>query len=294
MSDKKDIKAELSPPYTIVVRTDAAFRGVCYKIISNEEFLQIHSREKSQLVYWSEIVQRMHVCAATSVKRIKKWFDATIAAYNAENHYGFCAGLRGLIEACADSSYTLSKVIDPICAEFAHIEAALNARAKRFILSEAIEDELIHYSHARALAPSERGTSPKSHKAQHPRVYMDSVRDPAVRDFYSELCQVSHPSAMSLNPFLTSTDDYALILHPVNVDGALNDSVLRERKQAIVAAATMAIGPAMCVLKMINEFDTPMTESLRTSDDALQPIVESDLWREMARKIRVSKEAAER
>jgi hypothetical protein len=55
----------------------------------------------------------------------------------------------------------------------------------------------------------------------------------------------------------------------------------------------MAIIPAMCVLKMINEFDTPMTESLKTSDGALQPIIETDLWKEMARKIRVSKEASE-
>ena len=129
IDNKKEI--QISPLYNVILELEPKIRGVAYNYTNPEDFLKIDSIEEMQLVYWSEIIQRMHVCAATSIKRVKKWFDAVSNAYDAENYYGFCATLRGLVEACADTFYSTSKIIEPICANFSAVEIALNGHAKK-------------------------------------------------------------------------------------------------------------------------------------------------------------------
>src|SRR6266478_5778929 len=104
----------LSPLYNVILEVEAAIPGVSYNYTSLAEFRNVKTVEEFQLIYWNEIIQRAHLYAATSIKRIKKWYDAFQAAYQAENYYGFCAGLRGLIEACADSAHTGQKISFPI------------------------------------------------------------------------------------------------------------------------------------------------------------------------------------
>jgi hypothetical protein len=288
-SDDKQ-EPQLSPLYSVILDVEPKIRGVVYNYTSGENFLKIDSIAEMQLVYWSEIVQRMHVCAATSIKRIKKWYDAANSAYNADNYYGLCASLRGLVEACADTFYTAGRIIDPICTNFATIENALKGNATKVLLSEPIEDELIHYVFARKITTPEQGTVPISHEAKQVRTYLDSIADQGVLDLYAELCQVSHPSTISLLPFLLSTKEHSLILHKEQIDSQLNDNLLKRHKAAILTASNMSILPSMCILKLINEFDTPITEALRTDEQPLQPAIKSDLWKDMAGKIRASRE----
>ncbi len=265
-------------------------RGVVYNYTSGEDFLKIDSIAEMQLVYWSEIVQRMHVCAATSIKRVKKWYDAANSTYNADNYYGLSASLRGLVEACADTFYTAGRIIDPICTNFATIENALKGDATKVFLSESIEDELIHYVFARKISMSEKAAVPNSHAAKQVRTYLDSIADQGVIDLYAELCQVAHPSAISLLPFLLSTKEHSLILHKELIDRQLMDNLLKRHKAAILTASNMSILPSMCILKLINEFHAPITEALRTDEQSLQPAIKSDLWKDMAGKIRASRE----
>jgi len=201
-----------------VLELDQRIRGVAYNYTPDQDFLKVDSIEEMQLIYWSEIIQRIHFCAATSIKRVKKWYDAMQAGYKSENYYGFCSAIRGLIEACSDTFYTVSKVMDPICSEFSIIEKALNGKAKKVLLSEGIENELIHYIFARKLTAAEKRRFHPSHDAKQARAYLDSVQDQAVLNLHLELCQVSHPSQVSLVPFLLSTDEYSLILHKFDVN----------------------------------------------------------------------------
>jgi len=286
-NDKKE--PQLSPLYSLILDVEPKIKGVAYNFISAEDFLKIDSIAEMQLVYWSEIVQRMHVFAATSIKRIKKWYDAANSAYNVDNYYGVCASLRGLLEACADTFYTASKIIEPICKNFITIETALKGHATKVLLSEPIENELIHFVYARKIDRSEKGKVPNSHEARHVRTYLDSIDDQEVLDLYAELCQVSHPSAISLNPFLLSTDEHFLILHKENIDRNLNDNILKRHKKAILSASLMSVLPSMCILKLINEFDAPITEALRTDENPLQIAIQSDFWKNLEVKIQQSK-----
>ncbi len=284
-------QSQLSPLYSIVLELDKKIRGIAYNYTSEQDFLKVDSVEEMQIIYWGEIIQRMHVCGATSIKRVKKWYDAIQVAYETENYYAFCSALRGLVEACGDTFYTVSKIIDPICSEFATIEQALNGHANKTLLSETIENELIHYIFARKLTKAEKSKSPPSHDAKQVRAYLDAVQNQAVEDLYAELCQVSHPSQVSLVPFLLSTAEYSLVLHESDVDAELNKHLLQRHKTAILAVSRLAVLPAMCVLKLINEFDVPLTENLRTDEGVLAPATESPLWKRMAQQIEASKKA---
>lgn len=288
---EKQEQAQLSPLYNVVLELDQKIRGVAYNYTPEQDFMNVDSIEEMQLIYWSEIIQRVHVCGATSIKRVKKWYDAMQTGYETENYYGFCSATRGLIEACSDTFYTVSKIMDPICSEFATIEKALNGHAKKVLLSKGIENELIHYIFARKLTKAEKSNSPPSHDAKQVRAYLDAIKDQSVLDLYAELCQVSHPSQVSLVPFLLSTDEYSLILHKTDVDAELNKHLLQRHKQAILEASKLAVLPAMCVLKLINEFKAPLIEALRIDEEALASATASPLWNKIAKQIEASRKA---
>ena len=290
---KRQEQPQLSPLYSVVLDLDEKIRGVAYNHTPENDFLKVRSIEEMQLIYWSEIVQRMHVCAATSIKRVKKWYDAMELAYQAQNYYGFCSALRGLVEACSDTFYTVSKIIDPISSSFSIIERALNGHAKKVLLSADIENELIHYIFARKLAKAEKAKSPESHDAKHVCTYLAAVKDQAVLDLYAELCQVSHPSQVSLVPFLFSNDDSSFVLHTSNVDAELNKNLLQRHKSAILTASNFAVLPAICLLKLINEFKAPLIEALRTEEGALTPADDTPLWKHMKQQIDASRKANE-
>lgn len=277
---------QFTPLYDIVLQVEPKLRAVEYKFTPLKNFCRIDSIDELQLVYWGEIVQRLHACGATSIMRFKKWCHAAVTAYHADNYYGFCASLRGLIEACADTYYTISKVTSPVCENFAMIERALRGKAIDPLFSESIEEELIHYTHARKLSRAEKVDCEESHIARQVRTYMDSIGEQSIQDLYSELCQVSHPSAFSLVPFLVQeNDDSPLMLHQVHIDRELNDEILTRHGEAIATASNLTVVPAMCMLKLINEFDAPYTEALRTDATVLAFAEQSEMWRDMVQKI---------
>lgn len=282
---------QLSPLYSVVLTLDEKIRGVAYNYTPDDDFLKVGSIEEMQLIYWSEIVQRIHVCGATSIKRVKKWYDAIQLAYQAKNYYAFCSAIRGLVEACCDTFYTVDRIINPICSAFAAIEVALNGKAKKVLLCESVEDDLIHYIFARKLTKSEKDKSLPSHNAKQVTAYLESVQDHGVRDLYAEMCQVSHPSQVSLVPFLLSTQEHSLLLHRSDVDDELNKHLLRRHKGAILTASNFAVLPAMCLLKYINEFNVSLIEALRTDEEALEPARDTPLWQSMKKQIDASRAA---
>lgn len=115
----------LSSLYSYIVELESYFAKVVYKFTPNDEFSAKKSIKELQCVYWSEIVQRLHVCGVTTVLRVKKWYEAINISYQGGNYYGFCASLRGLLEACADSFSTTGKILIPISEHFSYISSAI-------------------------------------------------------------------------------------------------------------------------------------------------------------------------
>lgn len=269
---------QLATYHDAVVRILAGVGGIQYKYTTADEFKAIKEIGESQLVYWCEMIQRLHACSATSLLRIDKWCEAATNAYEQKNYYGLCASLRGLIEACSDSFYTLARVLTPICDNYKTIAVALEGEAKTVLLSEKIENELIHYVFARKLTASEKTTFAPEHSAKQVREYLQALADPAVDALYAELCQVSHPSFMSLIPFMMETKELGLFLHRSKVDRELNDNLLDRHAAAIEGALKLGVVIAACGLRVVNAFPAYVVETLHASDDELRVLEDSGVW----------------
>jgi hypothetical protein len=277
----------LSDLYTILYEVENYIAKPVYKFLPEEDFKKIDTVEESQLVYWSEIIQRFHICSATSLLRIKKWFDAMQSAFEVENYYGFCASLRGLLEACSDSFYTIGRVILPITDNFQNIKKAISGEAQKIILAEDLETQLIHYTHGRKLSKSDKQNFPSSHNAKQIREYLQSINSESLEDLYSELCQISHPSTMSFLPFMTELDNLGLTLHNEKIDSHLILNILKRHRETIYSTTSFALGPSLCGLKIINSFNLEFLESLKTDEKAFIYFEKNKLWQEIMQKIEV-------
>lgn len=290
MSKKRDNpKQEFSEIYSLLKEFVYSINGIVYKIMSDDEFKKLTKIEEVQYIYWIEIIQRTHFCGVTSIQRVFKWLDSVNISFRENNYYGFCASLRGLIEACADSFYTSGKICTPLASNFGQIEKALNFKATGSLLSESIENELIHYTFGRKLSSDERRNTPESHKALNVIKYLDSLNEPKIKELYSELCQVSHPSTMSLEPFFYADEEHDLILHNQKNDANFNQRILDEYRTEILLAIRYAIVPAIGLLKIINEFKAESIESLKVNDILFLYIGESDFLKDLMTEIEKSK-----
>lgn len=105
-----------------------------------------------QRTYWTEILQRSHWTAISTIQRNIKWMEGISLSLGSSNMFLFAAALRGFIEACADSLTTLALVLLTLAKHFRRIKLALTGQIRNnevFIIPE-LEDELIHFAFAKA------------------------------------------------------------------------------------------------------------------------------------------------
>ena len=272
------MKHSLSDLYAVLDEVNDHISKVAYNFLPKEEFMKIDNVEEMQLVYWSEIIQRFHICSATSLLRVKKWYEAMQASYEADNYYGFCSAMRGLLEACSDSFYSIGRVILPIADNFKHIKKAIDGKAQKTILAEELEHDLIHYIYGRKLSRPEKRSFSASHNAKQVREYLSAISSKPLDELYSELCQISHPSIMSFLPFMTELDGHGLTLHNEKIDNILNKNLLERHRETIYSTTVYALGPSLCGLRLINTFNSPLLDSLKTNPKAFNSLEEYELW----------------
>lgn len=261
-----------------------------YTFISIEEFNKLPIIEL-KYVYWFETIQRFHICGLTTLLRLKKWYEAIESAYKSQNYYSFCASLRGGVEACADSWYTLNVCVTTIAENFSNIKLALdrdpNSENKIFISTE-IENMLIHYTYGRKLTKDEKSRCKPSHNAETVKTYLNSLKDEKIIKLYSELCQITHPSAYSLSPFFLEISDGEQFVHSTVIDKLLIDNILTEYIDEIINTLTIALGPAFCSLKIINLLFGYKKNHLITDENLLRSLPEYKFWTILEEKIKKS------
>ncbi|WP_077261235.1 hypothetical protein [Vibrio campbellii] len=257
---------------------DQKIARVGYRYQEMENFAKIDNVEELQFVYWNEMLQRYHFCCATTLLRLKKWFEALKLSYDAENYYGFCTALRGIIESCADSFYLFGKITYAFADNFSHIKQAVTGQSKIALLSEEAENELIHYMYARKLTKEEKNSAPSCHNVKLVSDYLNVMKSEKLNELYSELCQVSHPSMLSLIPFVYSTEEHAIILHGDTVDSSLNKGLINRFDETIYQATILAIIPALTGLRIINSLNANVLKPLETDESAFGVLDGSAYW----------------
>ncbi|CAM2892871.1 hypothetical protein [Acinetobacter celticus] len=281
-----DIK-QLENFYSIFLEIENSVSQISYKYISVDEFKKLTPIEW-HYKYWYENIQKFHICGLTSILRLKKWYEAVESAYKSQNYYGFCAALRGGIEACADSFYSLNGCVVTIAENFSLIKLALEKvplDIDKFSISQELEDSLIHYSYARKLTNSEKVKCDNSHNAEQVRTYLNSLKNEKIIELYAELCQVTHPSAYSLTPFFINISENEQCYHSLDIDKKLMDKILLNYVNPIINTIEVTLGPALCSLKIVNLLFDSIDNHLRTDENLLIILSEYKFWQILEEKI---------
>jgi hypothetical protein len=180
-----------------------------YTFMPVHEFRALTDVREVNRVYWHEMLQRAHLGAATGLLRQQRWLEAADLGASAPNFLAFAACLRGFIESSADIWDGLNGVASTFAADFGRVQLAIGGRLDYPLLSQGLEDRLIHFQFARKPKPEEPHLP--VHRAKHVKEYLSNLQGAdtgPVHDCYSELCAVTHPGAESLLwfTFTESTD----------------------------------------------------------------------------------------
>ena len=232
-----------------------------YTFMDDEEFKDLSLRDLSEgmRVYWSEILHRAHLTAATAILRSRRWLSGVVHARAENNLLVFAAALRGLMESAADASTAL--IDTPLTLARSHSsisEALAGGRTTAMSISSKVEDELIHYSHARGLHGPERANAPQSHKARHVQEYLKIFGDQNadhVRQCYSDLCDLTHPAASSVAMWLSPVDPAGLEFRlSTNQDEAFIAGLLRDYPTVPLELLMFAFNGPVITLNVLNYF----------------------------------------
>ena len=245
--------------------------GYRYRFMPEEQFRALSTVGDITRIYWTEMLYRVHMAAATSVLRSQRWVEGTLSAFEADNHLAFGASLRGLIEAAADTNEALLRVPKTLAFDLHSVYTAVHGKmTDGFVSSPDLEEALIHYSHGRKLEKGSMG--PKSHRAKTTREYLSRIdfADGAMSNCYSELCELTHPASRSVQVFFKpydSKDD--LVLEP-QWDRAYTLGLCIRHDTALKHVLYLAFNAPVICLRLLNMFDvdavrTPAADKIDTS-----------------------------
>lgn len=164
------------------------------------------------------------------------------------------------------------------------ITDALSKKRRDFYGCKDLEDELIHFTHARYIPPNERKKVPSSHQARFTNKYMEVLRSGkigGVDECYRTMCDLTHPGASSVwmwfhwiadEAFVSSAKEHAIIVDQ-----------LRRHRDMLPDLLMFAFNPAIVTLRVLNHFPTPEFHTPQIRDWDLSSI---SLWRKCEEALR--------
>ena len=231
-----------------------------YSFVDDGEFLELLTRDVNEgtRVYWIEMLSRAHIAAVTGILRSRHWVSAILSAYSEQNALGFAAAFRALMESAADTSDGLRST-PPTLAHLHHeISEALAGRTTVMFGSKELEDDLIHYTHARFLKPDERDSLPRSHKALRPSALKDLKElgnTDKVTAAYRFLSDLTHPAAASVWIWLSQVGGTGLefTLSPKQGEAVIS-AFLEVYETVLLDVLMLAFNTPVVVLDTLNQF----------------------------------------
>jgi hypothetical protein len=246
------------------------------------EFATLSGIAERNQVYWREILFRAHFGASTGMLRLNAWLRGSERALVDGNVLMLAAGIRGFLEACADTRQGFSDVAPTLADCHTVVSRAINGElSEQIVLAPELENTLIHFSYARRLSA---GEAPALHSAATAKdcvsVLLESAPD--VVDVYHALCDYTHPAAASLFLFGgerthpdTLTFDPGAGPHKLAEIVALSEHVGK-------VALILAVAPLVTALKTLNEFAfAPVATPWARGVD----LGFSDAWRELNKRL---------
>lgn len=230
---------------------------IIYHFMSSEEFQKITEDDPSEgnSQYMKEILYRAHFASISSLARNIEWLKGMKVAYENGLYLPFASSMRSLIESTADSFDALVQTGVTIAEHNKIINQRLNKQGDGFITISELEEDLIHYSHARKIEKGEQ--VPKSHKAKTAAEYVRQLDQKTAMSFYEcygVLCQLTHPAAQGVLHMMPSINDSEFTFEEKFGKEKI-DLLLSEYHKLIPDLLSYAFNPGLLTLKVLNYID---------------------------------------
>ncbi len=244
----------------LIDELDLARMTTRYPFESNDEFENLirDNPRKGMRIYWEEILSRSHLCSITGILRTRHWVSAVVSATRDKNLLSFAAAFRGLIESAADTSFSLRAVPLTLAHLSSRIIDILSGRSDQQLGSSELEENLIHFAHARHLSGPEAKKHPPHHKARPTREYIDILERGNVANVvqcYREMCDLTHPGQSSVWMWMKHKQNEVHLV--AGQDELIISRYLREYTNTFIGLLMFGLNPSFLTLRILNYFPIP-------------------------------------
>lgn len=250
-----------------------------YVFMADDEFRELMTEDaiRASGVYWKEMLYRTHIVCLVSAFKTLRWMESLDSTF--ENYYGFCASLRGLLESCADTFYTLRSVPLTLAKDFFVIKAQIGQRSSVITTHAPLEDLLIHYIQATKLSHSQAKQYPDSFRAKTIKEYLSAMDDEDLNALYQWLCGISHPAYEATKMFLFLHKGQTIVCNDsFNMEKVMIRDILQFYAPALSRMMRSYMNNLVSVLLVLNELGI---ESLTTTIGSELVFKQTDIWEEI-------------
>lgn len=250
-----------------------------YTFMPDDEFRELMTEDvmRASGVYWKEILYRTHIVCLVSAFKTLRWMESLDSTF--ENYYGFCASLRGLLESCADTFYTLRSAPLTLAKDFFVIKEQLGQRASVMTTHAPLEELLLHYIQATKLSSSEARQYPDYFRAKTIKEYVSAMDDEELDMLYQWLCGISHPAYEATKMFLFLHRGQTIVCNDsFHMEKIMIRDILKFYAPALSRMMRSYINNMVSVLLLLNEFGV---ESLTTTIERELFFKQTDIWKEI-------------
>lgn len=191
----------------------------------------------------------------SAIMRTRRWFSAVENAVTTANLLAFAAAFRGLLESAADTCTSLGSVHVTIAQLHSTIIDALSEQLKNGVTCKDLEDELIHFTHARYLSTSEKKRAPSSHQVRQIKEYIEVLKKGqvvGVEQCYRTMCDLTHPGASSVWMWFDWNAEEAIV-SPGKESSIILDQMQRYT-ETLPDLLMFEFNPAIVTLRILNHF----------------------------------------
>ena len=249
-----------------------------YPIMQHTEYAALESVAERNKVYWQEILYRAHFGACAALMRLHEWLHGSERALADGNVLMLAVGIRGFLEAAADTFESFSDVPSSLADSHMVVRKAIKGEFfEQPALAPELESMLIHFAYARKLKP---GEGPELHSAKTAKDTLSAIAEaiPAITTVYAALCDYAHPARSSVFRFTHEITQPDRVTFDPQVGQEKTDEILMLSVEVGRVALMLGVGPVVMTLKVLNSFVfAPVTTPW--VDGVSQPF--SEIWHEL-------------
>lgn len=238
---------------------------------------------ESQKIYWQEIMQRVHFATVTSLIRSKKWLEGVVLGLETKNLLLFSSSFRGFLEATVDSYYSLESLPTSMALNFRIINSALKGESNEVIVQEEIENKLIHFQFAKK---GKKGIDAEVKIALNNTDYIKSfdLEHMGIKELYSDLCEVAHPAANSVNCFTKEeivSENHSYIITSTETDNLVITELIDKYSSQVEHLLKIGLSLYCICLKILTLFEYEDVHSKYIDESTFAKLLNKNSWDEI-------------